>query len=549
MKLASVGTWRYSLLIRVAGVLFASFVVASIGSLLITIQATQEREHRATLTRLDQLLDAVEGTVSAACFVKDHKLADEVAQGLLKNQDILAVTISSDALTLAHRARHNARLAPSEAFSRQVRSPFAPGMLLGEIKVHPNRAVIDQEIHNEVRFVALQLGVLLAFTALLVIATMLFAVVRPIQAMSDRLHSMNAADGDRLAVKKWLKHTEIGRLAEDVNQLAGRLVATLQEEHGMRLRQETEEKKYHSIFENAESGIFIIDRAGRLSSWNPAFQRILELTDKQSPPGTLSLADLPWETQSQIDVLLGACLNKNKPCTRDLALCRPNGSHFWINIVLSPIDADTLQGVAHDVTDLKEAEAHAKRLAITDPLTGLANRSGLEQRMAELVKAHELGETEGFTLMLADLDNFKQVNDGLGLPVGDAILKFATTRLSNCVKSNDTVARISADLFGVLLPNVTLGSDADHIAERIMQELRQLYFVDGSPIKIHACLGITRFPSDGEDPPSLLRNAELALDRAKTHGGNAYIFFDPTLAQAAEQRRHMEKRSASGASS
>ncbi len=195
-----------------------------------------------------------------------------------------------------------------------------------------------------------------------------------------------------------------------------------------------------------------------------------------------------------------------------------------------------MQGVVHDVTDLKEAETLAKRLAVTDTLTGLANRLGLEQHMSDLVKTG----AQGFTLILADLDNFKQVNDGLGLPIGDAILKIATARLSSCVKNQDTVARISADLFGILLPNVTLGANADNIAVRIMDELRQTYFIDGSPIKMQASLGITLFPNDGDDPPSLLRNAELALDRAKAGGGNAVVFFDPTLAQAAEQRRHME---------
>lgn len=530
------GPWRYSILARVAIMLIASFVLVSIASMLATIQVTEDREYRAAFTRLNQLLDAVEGTVSAACFVKNEKLADDIALGLMKNSDVLAVTITSDRRTLTQRIRGNDHPDRALAISRQVRSPFAPDQVLGEIELLPNAAQIKREIHKEVRFATIQLSVLLALTALVVIAVMLFAIIRPIKAMSDRLHRMNAAAGDRLKVKKWLKNTEIGRLAEDVNQLAVRLVAALDEEHTLRLKLEIEEKKYRSIFENAESGIFIIDYSGRISSWNPAFQRILGASDVDTRGAALTLAELDWESPEQLAMLLHGCMRTGQPCTRDIALTRPNATRYWLNIVLSPIDENTLQGVVHDVTDLKEAETQAKRLAVTDPLTGLANRLGLEQYMFDLVNTG----AAGFTLILADLDNFKQINNGLGLPVGDTILKIATARLSSCVKSQDTVARISADLFGILLPNVTLGENADHIAVRIMDELRQTYFIDGSPIRMQASLGITLFPNDGDDPPSLLRNAELALDRAKAGGGNAVVFFDPALARAAEQRRHME---------
>ncbi len=530
------GPWRYSILARVAIVLIASFALVSIASMLATIKITEDREYRAALTRLNQLLDAVEGTVSAACFVKNNALADDVALGLMKNSDVLAVTITSDRETLAQHIRANAHPDRTLAISRLVHSPFAPEKVLGEIELLPNTAQIQHEIDKEVRLAAMQLGALLALTALVVVAVMLFAIVRPIKAMSDRLHRMNATTGDRLRVKRWLKNTEIGRLAEDVNQLAACLVAALDEEHTLRLRQETEEKKYHSIFENAESGIFITDRTGRITSWNPAFQRILDLADEDAEGATITLAELNWEAPEQLAALLRECTFNSQPCTRDVALIRPDATRYWLNIVLSPIDENTMQGVVHDVTDLKEAETLAKRLAVTDTLTGLANRLGLEQHMSDLVKTG----AQGFTLILADLDNFKQVNDGLGLPIGDAILKIATARLSSCVKNQDTVARISADLFGILLPNVTLGANADNIAVRIMDELRQTYFIDGSPIKMQASLGITLFPNDGDDPPSLLRNAELALDRAKAGGGNAVVFFDPTLALAAEQRRHME---------
>ena len=156
------------------------------------------------------------------------------------------------------------------------------------------------------------------------------------------------------------------------------------------------------------------------------------------------------------------------------------------------------------------------------------------------IRQHHLHPETGFTLLHVDLDKFRLITEGVGVPAGDEILRAIAGRLSATVKSNDTLARLSADIFAVMLQNLSDDETIDKVIERITGSLRQPYLIDGSPIQLTASIGIALFPSDGSDAPSLLRHAELACDKAKICGGNQSAFFDPMLAEAAEQRRHIE---------
>jgi diguanylate cyclase (GGDEF)-like protein/PAS domain S-box-containing protein len=535
--------WKNSLLFRsiamavvISGLL--SFVAVGISAVVAHKQA-----YEAATTQMNQLLDAVENTARAACFVGDKALADEVAQGLLSSSKVLDVTISSGKQQLAHQRRAEVTevtASPTSWLIREIRSPFNKDQVIGRIQVIPHVEIIEQDIRQEIQFGALKSGGQLALLALVMIGSMLLFFLRPIKAMSDRLHYMDAKAGDRLSSPSGLAHTEIGRLVDDVNTLAKNLVASLEDERTLRLQRETDEKKYHAIFENAESGIFILDSEGRLASWNPAFARLLEISLTTDHEGALHLDELPWEKPARLTELIAKSIRDNTPITEYLSLL-PNGDHHrWLNLVLSPVGDNLLQGVIHDVTGLKESEASAKRLAVTDSLTNLANRVGLEARLHSLVREYTLAQSGGFILMLVDLDEFKGINEGLGRHAGDEVLKLTTSRLSRCVKNNDTVARMSADTFCIVLHDLISSEDADKVASRVLQALRQNHVIDGSAVRLHASIGITLFPHDCTDVPTLLYHAELALDKAKSAGGDMAVFFDLALAEQAEQRRHLE---------
>jgi len=538
------GAWRLrGLLVRSTLAVIAASLLAALVAVAYTAYATSQRAHLASQTRLTELLDTMESTLAVACFVKDQTLARELAQGLLSNSDVLAVSISTEAELLTEKRRGRSTGAPSgPPLKRLIYSPFDKQMLVGQIVLTPDPQVINARIREEVWLAALQLSWQLGMVTFAVVLMMLLFIVRPIQAMSDRLHRMDPTAGDRLAIPGRHGNTEIGQLVVDINALSDRLTGALATERQLYLQGEIDEKKFHTIFDNAESGLFLMDNQGGLSSWNPAFARLFGI-GQQSPAGmpALNIKHLPWHAPGQMGELLQSALRRNNAVTQDLQVLMPGSGCSWINMVLRSVGDNLLQGVMHDVSHLKESEASARQLAVTDPLTGLANRQGLQDRLHAHVQDYVASKKGGFALLLLNLDEFRRVNEGMGLPAGDAILQATTRRLSACVNSEDTLARLSADNFGIILNEITQGEAVDRIVGRIVQAIRQPYFVDGSPISLHASIGVALFPGDGFDVPSLLRQAELAMDSAKSAGGDSHVFFNPLLTEAAEQRRHMER--------
>jgi diguanylate cyclase (GGDEF)-like protein len=208
-----------------------------------------------------------------------------------------------------------------------------------------------------------------------------------------------------------------------------------------------------------------------------------------------------------------------------------DGATSWLHFLCSPVGDDKVQGVVSDVTERKRAENTVRMQVITDSLTGVANRTGLEQALQSCIRKYSAASDAGFALMLINLDGFKRVNEALGLPVGDDVLIAAAKRLSSCLKPGDTVARIGGDEYAVILPLATAEELAGRIGERIIKVLRENYEVHESPIQLGASIGITFYPGDGKDIPTLLRNAELAMSRAKSGGGNRCAFFNTGMAE------------------
>jgi diguanylate cyclase (GGDEF)-like protein/PAS domain S-box-containing protein len=529
--------WRSTLAIITASFLAAAVAVAY------SAHATSQRTQAASQTRFNELLDTVQSTLAVACFAKDQTLAGELAQGLLSNSDVLAIRISTGPDLLADRYRPGtSNTSASQPLTRLIYSPFDGSKQVGLILLTPDPQVIEARIHDEVWIAAIQLSWQLGMVTATVVVIMLLFIVRPIKAMSDRLHQMDAATGVRLTPPQGHTHTEIGQLVIDINALADRLTSALDAERQLRLQGEIDEKKFHTIFDNAESGLFLMDNQGALTSWNPAFARLFDmaLQPTNNAPQPVNLGQLPWQSPGQISALIKAALQQNSAVAKEVQTLLPVGRPTWINLVLRCVADNLLQGVVHDVSQLKESETSARQQAITDPLTGLANRLGLQQRLHAHVQECAGAVSGGLALLLVNLDEFRHINEGMGLPAGDSILLATTSRLSACLKSDDTLARLGADSFGIILRHITQGELVDRIASRILQAIRQTYFVDGSTVNLQASIGITMFAGDGLDVPTLLRQAELALDSAKSAGGDTHVFFDATLTTAAEYRRQME---------
>ncbi|PZP08454.1 MAG: diguanylate cyclase, partial [Sphingomonas hengshuiensis] len=196
-------------------------------------------------------------------------------------------------------------------------------------------------------------------------------------------------------------------------------------------------------------------------------------------------------------------------------------------------------GSGADLTEKRRAEAQITRLALFDGLTGLANRQRMRAALDQALN-QQAGPYRTTTLFLLDLDRFKVVNDTLGHQTGDTLLKQVAQRLLRAVGDAGLVGRLGGDEFQVLLPGENDPEKLSNLARVIIADLSQPYSVDGNSVTIGCSIGVAIAPQDGNEPETLVRNADLALYAAKGEGRGVHRFYREELLQGAQNRKQLE---------
>ena len=194
-------------------------------------------------------------------------------------------------------------------------------------------------------------------------------------------------------------------------------------------------------------------------------------------------------------------------------------------------------GTGTDLTDKRKDAAEKSRLARFDALTGLANRMEIGEKLRQALRG-EANSVKPAALFLIDLDRFKNVNDTLGHPAGDALLKQVAQRLTNVVGPLGHVGRLGGDEFKVVVPGKTSRNQLNQLASAIIESVSRPYFIESNQVSIGASIGIAASPDDGRTDDDLTRNADLALYAAKAAGRGVLRFYEPAM-HAAADRRHM----------
>jgi diguanylate cyclase (GGDEF)-like protein len=198
-----------------------------------------------------------------------------------------------------------------------------------------------------------------------------------------------------------------------------------------------------------------------------------------------------------------------------------------------------MAGFSHRERRLAAENAAIRHLALHDQLTGLPNRKHFEELMAEALAAAAKGRHK-CALYVLDLDGFKAVNDTLGHPVGDGLLKATARRLKTSLRVGDVLARLSGDEFAIVVPKVTDPTVLAPLAERVLKLVSSPFHVDGHEIQVGCSIGLAVAPDNGADLATLMRNADFALYRAKSEGRRTWRFFDPQMAEDLANRQTLE---------
>lgn len=294
-----------------------------------------------------------------------------------------------------------------------------------------------------------------------------------------------------------------------------------------------------AVFVHSSAAILITDAHNRIQRVNPGFCAQTGFSEAAVVGHHPSILRSGRHPPAFYEALWRELLSTGR-WAGELTNRAANGALYtvWTSINMVRDDAGECLGfvsVQTDLTELRIAQSKAQRLASYDSLTGLPNRSLYTDRIGQLI-AQAARRSQEFALLYMDLDHFKEVNDSLGHPVGDALLKAIAERLQSYTRAEDTVARMGGDEFVVLLPGADRAA-AEQYANRLLTGLRQSLSLPGmSDYLPGASVGVALYPQHGDTADLLLRNADLAMYAAKLAGRNQYCVYDlPMSAENARQ--------------
>ncbi|MFK7914276.1 MAG: EAL domain-containing protein [Pseudomonadales bacterium] len=300
-----------------------------------------------------------------------------------------------------------------------------------------------------------------------------------------------------------------------------------------RARVARSEERFRGAFENAQLAIMLINMEGCIFQSNRFAQDLLAYTESELEGVHVSRL-VPQEDRISLKVTLTQMLQGGEPCVRsERRMQCQNGLEIWANfqVVLQDDPAgDEAYFIiqAADVTDIKLSHRRMERMAFYDTLTDLANRRLFQDRLQQAIE-HCHRSSHLSALLYLDLDQFKRVNDTLGHEAGDSLLREVALRLTECVRTEDTVGRTGGDEFTVLLFNVESAAAAGIVAEKILDSLREPILVSGHNLVVTTSIGVAIIPTDGRDANVVMKNADLAMYRAKERGRNNYQFFSEDM--------------------
>jgi diguanylate cyclase (GGDEF)-like protein/PAS domain S-box-containing protein len=216
------------------------------------------------------------------------------------------------------------------------------------------------------------------------------------------------------------------------------------------------------------------------------------------------------------------------------------GEVVWMSVSMSLV-CDHNNAPLYFITQLqnitaeKKAEEQLRHLAYHDTLTGLLNRNSLEQRLQEILAAASRHQ-DGFCVIFLDLDRFKNINDTIGHDAGDMLLQIASKRLKNNIRNTDAIARVGGDEFIIVLNALNKVDKITNVVRKVIDSLQKRIVIKGHELYITTSIGVSVYPYDGTDVATLMKNADLALYRAKELGRNNYQFCTPEMTSKAQQK-------------
>src|SRR6478736_9095704 len=297
-----------------------------------------------------------------------------------------------------------------------------------------------------------------------------------------------------------------------------------------------------TVLNNMSQGVLMFDSETRLTFCNQRYLELYGLSPGIVKPGCrlidlirhrIELGNFSGDPDEYV-ARLREGIAEGKTFNHVVNL--PDGRAF--SVVNKPIVGGGWLATHEDVTERQRSEERIAHMARHDALTDLPNRTMMREHLEHELKRVKRGEC--LAVLCLDLDQFKSVNDALGHPIGDELLKLVGERLRRCTREPDTVARLGGDEFAIIMTQMQQPTDAAALSKRIRDSIVKPYQIDGHQIVTDISIGISVAPIDALDAEMLMRNADMALYGAKADGRGTYRFFEPEMNTRMKARRELE---------
>jgi len=389
----------------------------------------------------------------------------------------------------------------------------------GVISEIPQQQITKHIYNILIRITAITVGFLSIFTFLGL--ALVKRIINPIELLSSDFKRPGNRDYSPSQAVSSIK--ELQSLADGFNRMVTDIKKNEQLLH-----------KFSLAVEQSPNSVVITDTDGIIEYVNPKFTRLTGYTSKevngQSPNILKSGIHKPeyykqlWDTITSGKVWRGEFYNNKK-----------NGEFYWESASISPLTNEKgvithFIAVKEDISERKKSEETILKMAYHDQLTGLPNRVLLIDRLNHLLAQGRRSKRLAAILFL-DLDNFKHINDSFGHAEGDNLLKEVSERLNKHTRSCDTLARHGGDEFIILIDDLKKVDNITQVVERIFSEFNKPFVLNGQVCFVTTSIGISIYPDDGEDVSTLLKNADIAMYRAKEEGKNTYQLYEPAMTE------------------
>ena len=534
--------------------LAVSLAVAAVIYIFFSAQLAKQAEEDLH-NRLEHFIASQAAELAGPVWEFDQETIERLFRGYAQNSDLLWIRLyDADGTVLAQAGETPPEVGRVFTAERQlIRRAGNESHVIGRLAVAFHDGRIRQTVASGRLIELPAAGVLLFFLACALGLAVNWQIGKPLHLLRRSLER-NSAAGLREPLP-WASRDELGQVVEayntllsEINQQTEKLEKTntdLKAEIAQRRLAEKRLVLFKTVVEATDAAVVITDRHFTVLEINAACQRITGFTADQTLGRSVRASFLSAHDGSQHRAILES-IERQNAWSGELWGFSRTGKPLPLRATINALQYDdgTISHhvlVFSDITKLKATERLLKNLAYSDSLTGLPNRALFMDRLEQEISI-DSRRARGFTLMFIDIDHFKNINDSLGHSIGDQVLAELAKRMRQCLREEDTLARMGGDEFTVIVRETVESEVVQRLAEKLIGHVALPLELEGVVLEIGASIGVALFPQDGPDSDTLMKNADTAMYSAKAEGGGKVRFFEPDIAAKAKAQLDLKSK-------